>query len=394
MTMTAEVSPGLGALDGRRFRDVLGHVPTGVVVVTAMDPDGTPVGMTIGSFTSVSLDPPLVAFLPRHRSQTFAQLRTAERFCINVLAGDQEGVCRRFARPGEDRFDGLAWTPSPGGAPIISDAVAWIECGWHDVLPAGDHDFAIGRVRALGVLRPVQPLLFFQGGYGRFVPMSLLTLPTPDLIEGVRLAEAARPEVERLAEELGVECSLLAAAGGDLVIVGAVAARDLTVSSSVGSRVPLRAPLGDLYVAWQPDDVVDRWVAGAGPDPEAQDRFRRRLARVRERGWSMSLVAPRPEAELHEAVRAYCAPDLTPSRQRALEEEIRQFADAYEPVDLDGAEHLDVHSLVVPIRGDEGEVALVLRLGRLPRGLSGDRVQELVDRMSAAAARISAATCR
>jgi len=379
--------------DDLRFREVLGHFPTGVVVVTAVDAGGEPVGMTIGSFTSVSLDPPLVAFLPNHGSGTFARLRTAERFCINVLAADQEWVCRRFAGPVETRFSGLRYSLSPGGAPVIADAVAWIECGWHDVLEAGDHDFAIGRVHGLEVTRPVQPLMFFQGGYGRFAPLSLMALPAPDVIEGVRLAEAARPETERLAAELGVECSLMAQAGGELVIVGATAPSGRSASTAIGSRVPLRPPLGDLYVAWQPPEVIDRWLAGAGPDPEDQERYRRRLERARERGWSMSLAATRPEGELHDALRAYSAEDLTPERQRAIEQQIRQLADAYEPVELEPDVRLDVQSLVAPVRDADGEVALVLRLAQLPPGLTGAQVQELLDQLLETADRLSR-TCR
>ncbi|MET0521337.1 MAG: flavin reductase family protein, partial [Jiangellaceae bacterium] len=111
-----------------RFRDVLGHFPTGVVVVTAMAPSGGPVGMAVGSFTSVSLDPPLVAFLPDRASSTFPHIRGAASFCINVLAADQEDVCRAFALRGADKFRDVSWSPSPSGTPVLDGVVAWIDC--------------------------------------------------------------------------------------------------------------------------------------------------------------------------------------------------------------------------------------------------------------------------
>src|ERR1700678_1970012 len=91
-------------IDGGHFRRVLGQYPTGVCVITATGPDGRPVGMTVGSFTSVSLDPPLVAFLPRKGSRVFATIAQAERFAVNILAGDQVALCRHFASRESDKF--------------------------------------------------------------------------------------------------------------------------------------------------------------------------------------------------------------------------------------------------------------------------------------------------
>ena len=98
-------------MDPGRFRHVLGHFPTGVVVVTAMHEESGPVGMAVGSFTSVSLDPPLVAFLPDRGSTSFPKIRAAGSFCINVLADDQEHVCRTFAARGGNKYGQAAWQP-------------------------------------------------------------------------------------------------------------------------------------------------------------------------------------------------------------------------------------------------------------------------------------------
>ena len=157
--------------DPRYFRDVLGHYPTGVSIVTSVDADGAPVGMTVGTFNSVSLSPPLVAFYPDRKSGTWARIAQAKRFCVNVLAYDQEAVCRRFASRDRDKFVGLAHSLSPAGLPIIDEVVAWLDCDSYAVHEAGDHDIVLGEVKALAVLRAVHPLLFHRGGYGRFAPL-------------------------------------------------------------------------------------------------------------------------------------------------------------------------------------------------------------------------------
>src|SRR4051812_1520426 len=108
-------------IDAVRFRETLGNYPTGVAVVTAVAADGNPAGMVVGTFSSVSLDPPLIAFFPARTSGSFARLRTAQAFCVNVLASDQEPLCRRLATGGADKFDGIRWTPGPLGSPILED---------------------------------------------------------------------------------------------------------------------------------------------------------------------------------------------------------------------------------------------------------------------------------
>ncbi|MCD4526592.1 flavin reductase [Nocardioides sp. cx-173] len=381
--------PATRGFEDLKYREVLGHYPTGVVVVSGIDATGQPVGMTIGSFTSVSLDPPLIAFLPTRTSRTFARLRTASSICVNVLAADQESVCRSFATPGARPFDDLGWTPAPGGAPILDDVVAWIECGYHDVTPAGDHVLVLGRVERLRVTRAVQPLLFFQGGYGRFVPSSMMALPEADLIKGVRLAELARPEMDRLARGLEVECSLLSRGGGDLVIVAVSTAPGTSTRAAPGNRVPLRPPLGDLYVAWRGPDEVDAWLSAAGRD--RREAYRQRLATARERGWSMAMVGEDADTRLHDLLRENSSGRLTPSRHREIEREIERLSAAYEPVEVVAGRRYDVQSIVAPIFGVDGEVAQVLRLSRLPCDVDGARVEEWTRALTSAAERVTAA---
>jgi len=156
------------SFDNATFRRVLGHYPTGVCVVTAVEADGTPTGMVVGSFTSVSLDPPLVAFFPDRKSSSWPRIEKVGKFCVNVLAADQEALCRQFSARGGDKFAGISHRRSANGSPILDGVVAWIDCNLDVVHEAGDHFIVLGRVIALEVEAPSAPLLFFQGSYGAF----------------------------------------------------------------------------------------------------------------------------------------------------------------------------------------------------------------------------------
>ena len=153
--------------DSAKYRQVLGHFPTGVTVVTARSSDG-PVGMAVGSFASVSLEPPLVAFFAGLSSASWPQIEEAGAFCVNVLAADQEDLSRRFASKDDDKFTGIGWEPAVSGSPLLQGVLAWIDCDIESVTPAGDHVCVMGRVRDLDVVHDGAPLLFFRGGYGRF----------------------------------------------------------------------------------------------------------------------------------------------------------------------------------------------------------------------------------
>ena len=155
------------------FRHVLGHVPTSVAVVTAMV-DGVPTGMTVGSFTSVSLDPPLVAFFAGYNSGSVAGIRQAGSFCVNVLTEDQQQICQTFAARGVDRFADIAWRVAGNGTPRLDGAMAWVECDLESVVDAGDHVIVMGRVTRLEAGRAEQrPMVFFNGGLCRLHPGSV-----------------------------------------------------------------------------------------------------------------------------------------------------------------------------------------------------------------------------
>jgi 3-hydroxy-9,10-secoandrosta-1,3,5(10)-triene-9,17-dione monooxygenase reductase component len=155
-------------VDGARFRQVLGHFPTGVTVITAITESG-PVGLAVGSFFSVSLDPPLVAFCAGKSSTSYPKIAEVGHYCVNVLADEQEDICRVFASKAENKFSTIGWRPSPvTGAPVINDVLAWIDCDIHAVHEAGDHYIVLGRVHELEVGHEGGPLVFFRGGYGRY----------------------------------------------------------------------------------------------------------------------------------------------------------------------------------------------------------------------------------
>jgi 3-hydroxy-9,10-secoandrosta-1,3,5(10)-triene-9,17-dione monooxygenase reductase component len=155
-------------IDPMVYRQVLGHFPTGVTVISSQV-DGRPVGLAIGSFFSVSLDPPLVGFCVARTSSSWPAIEQTGVFGVSVLAEDQHETSGRFASKAEDKFEGISWEPSPiTRSPLIHGALAHIDCELHQIHEGGDHKIVLGLVRSLDVHRPdVGPLLFFKGSYGR-----------------------------------------------------------------------------------------------------------------------------------------------------------------------------------------------------------------------------------
>jgi 3-hydroxy-9,10-secoandrosta-1,3,5(10)-triene-9,17-dione monooxygenase reductase component len=148
------------------YRTVLGCVPTSVAVIAAMT-DEVPIGVAVGSFTSVSLDPPLVGFFIAHTSSSWPRIAPTGGFTVSVLGVEQEDVCRAFAVSGADKFAACTWTLSPGRRPIIDGAVAWMDCTIASTQPAGDHLLVLGHVDAMGSATKTDPLVFLGGRYGR-----------------------------------------------------------------------------------------------------------------------------------------------------------------------------------------------------------------------------------
>lgn len=151
--------------DPRLLRDAFGRFATGVTVVTIAGPEG-PMGFTANSFSSLSLDPPLVLWAPAKSSSRFAAFATARHFAIHILADDQIDLCRRFARSAGS-FDGLAHDTTPEGLPVLPQALARFECVQHATHEGGDHLIVVGRVLR-AAFRDGRPLIFATGNYGAF----------------------------------------------------------------------------------------------------------------------------------------------------------------------------------------------------------------------------------
>ncbi len=157
-----------GTIDPQDFRRVLGNLPTGVNAVTAHGPAG-PLGVAIGSFASISLEPPLVGFFLGNQASSHDGLREAGSFCVNVLCHDQVELCAAMASKAEDKFDKWDYSPSPvTGSPMFPGIRAFIDCTIEDIIPVGDHDLFVGRVVALDTVADVEPMVFHAGRYGSF----------------------------------------------------------------------------------------------------------------------------------------------------------------------------------------------------------------------------------
>lgn len=382
-------SPSL--IDSAQFREVLGHYPTGVVVVTGMDGDD-PVGMVVGTFSSVSMEPPLVAFMPQVGSGTYERLTRSTAYCINVLAHDQLELCRTMAVPSDNKFADVAWRLSELGAPELTDAVAHIDCRPHEQVAAGDHWIVLCAVESMRVSRPATPLLFFQGGYGGFSPAGLSAKTDADVITALRLGDTARAQVERLAARLECEAAALVAINQDELTTAVSAYGGQTeIAEPLGRRVPLIPPIGEAYVAGAKPDVVEHWLAKVRPqDPDLLASYRRRLAAVEARGAAVSILGPTGQddhARLGEALEQY-ASGLTPAEERDFREVLAETRHLFEDVDLEPDASYDVGGVVVPVHGTTGEVAMVLRITQLPCGVSGRRVQEWIDTVQEAAAAV------
>lgn len=149
-------------IDRRALRGALGCFATGVTVMTTLRADGAPVGLTVNSFASVSLDPPLVLWSLASHSPSLAAFRAAGHFCVNVLSAEQEALCRRFATPDADKFGGVNWAAGEGGVPVLGGCVATFECSSAFNNWGGDHVIFVGRVERFAT-SDAPALLFHRG---------------------------------------------------------------------------------------------------------------------------------------------------------------------------------------------------------------------------------------
>jgi flavin reductase (DIM6/NTAB) family NADH-FMN oxidoreductase RutF len=165
--MSSDRVPGHAAgVSGERFRQACGRFPTGVTIATVTDASGAPHGLTVSSFTSLSLDPPLVLICLGHAVTIIDCFRAASHFGLSVLAEEQQSISERFARRGQNRFSGVPWHSGDFDVPLIDGALAAIVCAVHERISAGDHDILIGRMLRAHVSEG-RPLVHWAGKYGR-----------------------------------------------------------------------------------------------------------------------------------------------------------------------------------------------------------------------------------
>jgi len=394
VSTTSPPSPAPGrSIDSGWFRTVLGQYPTGVCVVTAVHPETGPAGMVIGSFTSVSLDPPMVAFFPDKSSTSWPKVERAGAFCVNILGADQESVCRRFAAKGGDKFSGQAYRTAGSGSPILDGCVAWIDCDVAAIQEAGDHFIVLGRVRDLQLERPRLPLLFFQGGYGRFTPSSLTA---PDergrLTQQLRQVDLIRARLEELAADLGCKVNAGAQLGDEVVIVAVAGASGGRGDGTlVGQRLPFVPPSGSVFAAWSSAAEIDDWLAPGRrvPGEDGNDavvaRWRRGLQIVRERGYSVGLLSPG-----HRALAAFletAAHDPAAAPSDDLLHVLQNLV--FDPDELTEETMHEVRQISAPVFDEHGRVALALTAYAFRSPVGG--VASYIERVCAAAASASLA---
>ena len=151
-------------VSSEEFRRACGRFATGVTIVSVLDARGRPHGLTVSSFSSVSLDPPLVLICLGHAVSAMEHFRAAKYFGINILAEGQRDLSDRFARKGQDRFDGVEWQPGETGVPLLPDVLAALECAVHQRFTAGDHDIFVGEMVSARVAEG-DPLIYFASRY-------------------------------------------------------------------------------------------------------------------------------------------------------------------------------------------------------------------------------------
>ena len=154
-------------IEKNELRRIMGHFATGVTVITTVSGQGTPYGLTANAFMSVSLEPPLVLISVDKKAESYPYFEQSRVFTINILRDDQEGLSRRFAVSGGNKFEGIAFHRGANNVPILEDTLAHVECRLHAAYDGGDHTLYLGEILEAET-REGRPLLFYRGGYRAF----------------------------------------------------------------------------------------------------------------------------------------------------------------------------------------------------------------------------------
>lgn len=331
--------------DSRQLRQVLGAFPTGVTVVTTLDSAGKPYGVTANSFSSVSLDPPLILWSQSMTSSSHPAFRDAERFVVNIMADDQVHVANQFAKSGDDKFCGIPVRPGLGGVPVIDGSAAHLECVKVAAYPGGDHIVFIGRVEHIE-RAPRDSLAFGDGRYkvtfahdlGGHVsgPEGAASLPA---LEAVRMASAALPQI---CEEIGQRTLGLAVWGshGPTIVRWEPSRQPVSPSLQTGVVVSLtQSATGRAFAAFMDSgataSAVARELETRAMSGEPDDgRLATRIAEARAHGIARS-VGEAPSLRHQVIVNAFSAPVFDASGNMVLALSTTCRADLLAP-DWDG----------------------------------------------------------
>lgn len=380
----AGISPG-------RFREVLGQYPTGVAVIAATGDDGVPIGMVVGSFGSVSLNPPLVAFMPDRKSSSWQKLREHETYCVNVLGAHQIDVCRDLASKRPDKFANIAWSPSARGCPVIVGSTARIECVREAVHEAGDHLIVVARVVDLEIGDSGAPLLFYRGGYGTFSARSMVS-GDAEILERLRLLDCIRDTLEGLAAELDAEVTAVALIKNELCLIGSYGrSRTTDIPTRVGQRVPFMPPMGGVFAAWGSPTEREHWLsqcrAGEGAD---RGLCLDMIASIRARGYAIGFGHERSRRWSQAAYRLSTGdPEMSLGDMRRL---IAEVFEDYNPGELRQDQRHEFHFAQAPVFDAGGEVITGITVwgpeGTIPLSLVAHHTRRLVDAAARATRRL------
>lgn len=369
----------------RWWRTIMGEYPTGVAIITSVDDDGKPQGMVVNTFASVSMDPPLISYMPMKSSHTYQAIADTKNFRVTILGAGHENLCRSFVRSPETRFTVGNWELDDEGIPYLKDAVIQFDCTQHDVVEAGDHDIVIGRVRDLGYGDGTHgmPLLFLKGGYGSFT-MPRLEFRPQHLGSHLRVADQMADAIQRLAEEQGVMVTLCSLNKDTVVVLGAANLQATHQQApAVGATFPLAAPMGVVFAAWSNGSQNQIWRRdGKAMGFEDDALLEAMVKRVQERGYAVS-IGPTMSEEFETIVG-------DPRRNESdLTELWENIVNDYR--ELDDREDWPAHvsSIQVPVVNTDGNANLALAVSQLPMGMTHEELEKFADRCKAVATQLS-----